>query len=95
MFNTKYIRSYLRALRDYIFQKEEIIKSFALPIKKIDGKKFKDVSVKEPDREINFDKHFVDRLREIIKKEIVVSAHWEDMYAVSYTHLTLPTILLV
>lgn len=82
MFNTNYIRSYLRALRDYIFQKEEIIKSFALPIKKIDGKKFKDVSVKEPDREINFDKHFVDRLREIIKKEIVVSAHWEDMYAI-------------
>jgi len=39
MLNIKYIRSYLRALRDYIFQKEEIIKSFALPKKKIDGKK--------------------------------------------------------
>ena len=39
MLNTNYIRSYLRALRDYIFQKEEIIKSFALPIKKNRWKK--------------------------------------------------------
>ena len=82
MFNVKYIRSYLRALRDYFFQKEEIIKSFSLPIKKIDGKKFKNVFVKEPDREISFDKHFANRLREIINKDIVVSAHWEDMYAI-------------
>ena len=82
MLNIKYIRSYLRALRDYFFQKEEVIKSFALPMKKIDGKRFKDVFVKKPDREINFDKKFVERLREIIKKEIVVSAHWVDMYSI-------------
>ena len=81
MLNIKYIRSYLRALRDYFFQKEEVIKSFALPMKKIDGKRFKDV-FKKPDREINFDKKFVERLCEIIKKEIVVSAHWVDMYSI-------------
>ena len=82
MININYIRSYLRALRDYIAQKEEIIKSFALPIKSIDGKKYNDVFVSKPDRQIDFDKNFVTRLRNIINKDILVSAHWEDMYAI-------------
>ena len=36
----------------------------------------------KPDRQIDFDKNFVTRLRNIINKDILVSAHWEDMYAI-------------
>ena len=82
MININYIRSYLRALRDYIIQKEDIVKSFALPMKRIDGKKYNDIFVSKPDRQIDFDKNFVSRLRNIINKDIVVSAHWEDMYTI-------------
>ena len=82
MFKINYIRSYLRALRDYFLNKEEIIKSFALPMKKIDGKKNKDIFVDRNDKQIEFDKNFIDRLRGIINKDVVVSAHWEDMYSI-------------
>lgn len=82
MSKINYIRSYLRALRDYFLNKEEIIKSFALPMKKIDGKKNKDIFVDRNDKQIEFDKNFIDRLRGIINKDVVVSAHWEDMYSI-------------
>lgn len=82
MLNINFIKSYIRALKDYFFQKEFVKKSFALPMNEIKNKDFPNIFVTQPSKKINFDNEFVSRMRSIIHKEIAVSAHWEDMYQI-------------
>jgi len=82
MININFIKSYIRSLRDYFSQKEEVKKSFTLPIYQIKNKDYPNVFVTQPSKQIKFDKEFILRMRNIIHKEIVVSAHWEDMYQI-------------
>mgnify|MGYP001158669086 FL=1 len=82
MLNLNFIKSYIGALRDYTLLKEEVKKSFALPFSQIKNKDYPNIFVTQPSKQIKFDKEFVSRMRNITKKEIVVSAHWEDMYQI-------------
>jgi len=82
MLSLNFIKSYIGALRDYTLLKEEVKKSFALPFSQIKNKDYPSTFVTQPSKQIKFDKEFVSRMRNITHKEIVVSAHWEDMYQI-------------
>ena len=76
----QFYRSYFRALRDYFFQRNEIKKSFLLPIDKINNKDFPNSFVTKPSQQIKFDKEFISRMRAILHKKTEVSHHWQEMY---------------
>lgn len=76
----QFYRSYLRALRDYFYQKNEIKKSFFLPIDKINNKDFPNIFVTKPSQQIKFDKEFISRMKAILQKEAEVSYYWQEMY---------------
>lgn len=76
----QFYRSYLRALRDYFYQRNEIKKSFLLPIDKINNKDFPNSFVTKPSQQIKFDKEFISRMKAILQKEAEVSYYWQEMY---------------
>ena len=80
MANFQFYKSYLRALRDYFYQRNEIKKSFFLPIDKINNRDFPNSFVTKPIQQIKFDKEFISRMRAILQKKTEVSHHWQEMY---------------